>query len=143
MTDQPVGFSAGGLPETVLDPEPIEVRDGLARANGESDVAAVAASYPRSLSAWATLAELAATRGADIEAYAYARVGYHRGLDHLRQAGWRGAGYVRWQHETNQGFLRALAALQAVAARIGERDEALRCAEFLHQLDPGQFPLAQ
>ncbi|NDH87813.1 MAG: DUF3151 family protein [Actinobacteria bacterium] len=62
--------------------------------------------------------------------------GYHRGLDKLRASGWRGSGYVRWQHETNRGFLRALAGLQATAAAIGETAEDERCAIFLRQLDP-------
>ena len=45
--------------------------------------------------------------------YAYARTGYHRGLDQLRRSGWKGAGPVPWSHEPNRGFLRALAALHA------------------------------
>ena len=76
----------------------------------------------------------------DIEAYAYFRVGYHRGLDRLRQSGWRGTGYVRWSHEENRGFLRALAGLHASAARIGEADEEERCLQFLQQLDPSWPP---
>ncbi len=71
-----------------------------------------------------------------MEAYAYARVGYHRGLDALRGAGWRGTGYVRWRHPTNRGFLRALEQLRARAAALGEMDEEERCSQFLHQLDP-------
>ena len=72
----------------------------------------------------------------DIEAYAAYRVGYHRGLDRLRQNGWRGSGYVRWAHEENRGFLRALAGLQRSAAAIGETDEDERCLHFLRQCDP-------
>jgi hypothetical protein len=72
----------------------------------------------------------------DVESYAYARVGYHRGLDALRAAGWRGSGYVRWRHEPNRGFLRALEALRASAGAIGEAEEEERCALFLYQLDP-------
>jgi hypothetical protein len=71
-----------------------------------------------------------------VEAYAYSRVGYHRGLDQLRQAGWRGNGYVRFRHPTNRGFLRSLDGLRAAAAAIGEHEEEQRCDEFLHQLDP-------
>jgi Protein of unknown function (DUF3151) len=82
---------------------------------------------------WAELGDLARDR---IEAYACYRVGYHRGLDTLRANGWRGSGYVRWDHEGNRGFLRALAGLGRTAAEIGEVDEAARCDEFLHQLDP-------
>ena len=59
--------------------------------------------------------------GSRVEAYAYARTGYHRGLDALRRAGWKGHGPVPWEHEPNQGFLRALHALGRAAAAIGER----------------------
>jgi hypothetical protein len=72
----------------------------------------------------------------DIESYAAFRVGYHRGLDQLRAGGWRGSGYVRWEHPSNRGFLRALHGLAITAARIGENDEAERCEVFLRQLDP-------
>src|SRR6202035_288766 len=96
-------------------------------------VAAVAATYPRYIDAWARMTELARD---DVEAYAYARVGYHRGLDTLRGAGWRGSGYVRWRHPTNRGFLRALDHLRRTAAAIGGPDEEERCAVFLRQLDP-------
>jgi hypothetical protein len=100
-------------------------------------VAAVAAAHPRSLDAWAALGDL----GRDtIERYAAYRVGYHRGLDALRANGWRGSGYVRWTQEGNRGFLRALAGLGAMAAAIGEHDEAERVALFLLQLDPGGVP---
>jgi len=100
-------------------------------------VAAVVARFPRCLEGWATLGELAPDT---ITAYAAFRVGYHRGLDRLRQSGWRGSGYVRWRHPTNQGFLRALDGLRASAAAIGEHDEEERCAEFLRQLDPEWSP---
>jgi hypothetical protein len=43
---------------------------------------------------------------------------------------------VRWDHETNRGFLRSLDGLRRAAAAIGERDEEDRCDTFLHQLDP-------
>ena len=97
-------------------------------------MAAVVADWPRHLDGWACLGDL----GRDpMESYAAYRVGYHRGLDRLRQSGWRGSGYVRWQHPTNRGFLRSLAGLARIADRIGEKDEAERCELFLHQLDPG------
>ena len=75
-----------------------------------------------------------------MEAYAYCRVGYHRGLDALRAAGWRGSGYVRWAAPSNHGFLWSLWGLGQSAAAIGEVDEADRCAGFLAQLDPGGRP---
>ena len=100
------------------------------------DPAAVAAAHPASSAAWAALAEGALAGGRTVEAYAYARTGYHRGLDALRRAGWKGSGPVPWAHEPNRGFLRALAALQRAAAGIGEEDEAERCAAFLGDSDP-------
>ncbi len=146
MTDRPVTLSSG-IPETVLDPEPPPVQAALAAAAAEPDpdrrralLADVVRSAPRCLAAWAGLAEV----GRDpVERYAYARVGYHRGLDRLRASGWRGSGYVRWRHETNRGFLRALEALRAAAAEIGEDDEQERCALFLLQLEPDWARLAR
>ena len=91
---------------------------------------------PGSSAAWAALAEEALGRGFTIEGYAYARTGYHRGLDALRKAGWRGTGPVPWSHAPNQGFLRALHALAVAAKAIGEDDEAARCAKFLDDCDP-------
>ncbi len=139
MTDAPVNLTRSGPPETILDPEPPEAVAALAEAmSGPEDqrraaVADVVARFPRFLDGWARLGLLARDQ---TEAYAAFRVGYHRGLDRLRQNGWRGSGYVRWAHEVNRGFLRALAGLQATAAAIGERDEEERCRHFLHQLDP-------
>jgi len=137
----PVNLSAG-LPETVLPPpSPAEAAKlGAALAAPEGDrrerLAAVAAANPRYLEAWGRLGD----HGRDpIESYAYYRVGYHRGLDALRGAGWRGSGYVRWRHEGNRGFLMALDGLRRTAAAIGETEEADRCAQFLAQLDPETF----
>ena len=134
-----VGFTPGGIPETVLDYEPEDALDALRAAlagavEGRRDaVSDVCARWPRFLDAWARLGQLARD---DVEAYAYFRVGYHRGLDRLRQSGWRGSGYVRWRNETNRGFLRALEGLRSAAEAIGESDEARRCDEFVYQLDP-------
>jgi Protein of unknown function (DUF3151) len=135
----PVNLTPSGPPETVLDPEPADalaaLQAALAAPEGvrRDQVAAVVARWPRFLDAWARLGDLGRD---DVEAYAAYRVGYHRGLDRLRGSGWRGSGYVRWAHETNRGFLRALHGLQDAAGRIGERDEQERCALFLQQLDP-------
>jgi hypothetical protein len=96
----------------------------------------VAAAHPTSSLAWAVLAERALENALTITAYAYARTGYHRGLDQLRRSGWKGFGPVPWSHEPNRGFLRALAALQRAAALIGETDEAERCLAFLTDSDP-------
>jgi hypothetical protein len=139
MVDQPVNLTPSGPPETVLTEEPADARHALKRALAEpesdrrSAVAAVVARWPRFLDAWAQLGDLARD---DVEAYAAYRVGYHRGLDRLRQSGWRGSGLVRWEHEGNRGFLRAVDGLQRMAEAIGEQDEAERCALFLVQLDP-------
>jgi hypothetical protein len=99
-------------------------------------IGGVAAAFPRFLAAWAGLSELAGEQGDHVAAYAYARVGYHRGLDALRGEGWRGNGYVRWRNPTNRGFLRSLDALRREAGVLGERDEESRCELFLYQLDP-------
>ncbi|HEV3225535.1 MAG TPA: DUF3151 family protein [Acidimicrobiales bacterium] len=139
MTEpRPVSLSGSGPPETVLDPEPADARAALAEALGNRDaIAAVVARWPRDLDAWARLGQAARD---DVEAYAAFRAGYHRGLDRLRASGWRGSGYVRWTHEANRGFLRALEGLRGAAAAIGERDEEERCALFLRQLDPAWPP---
>jgi hypothetical protein len=96
----------------------------------------VAAQFPASSMAWAVLAEDALGRGAAVAGYAYARTGYHRGLDALRKAGWRGTGPVPWSHVPNRGFLRSLYALSLAAEAIGENDEAQRCTTFLADCDP-------
>ncbi len=133
-----------GVPETILvpaDPAATGALDAALSAGNDEErrvaVEAVAAAHPRCLEAWATLAELAES---DVTRYAYARVGYHRGLDALRAAGWRGSGYVRWREASNRGFLRSLEALRAAAGAIGEVDEEERCARFLRQLDPSWPP---
>ena len=113
----------------------------VARLAAGDPPAEVAARYPASCAAWATLAETALRRSAPgdgsagepalvVEAYAYARTGYHRGLDALRRAGWKGSGPIPWSHAPNRGFLRSLRALAAAAAAIGEHDEAQRCEKF-------------
>ena len=91
----------------------------------------VAARFPAYSAAWADLAAGALGQGAGVAAYAYARTGYHRGLDQLRRAGWRGTGPVPWEHEPNRGFLRSLHLLARAAGTIGEQDEARRCEQFL------------
>jgi hypothetical protein len=116
------------LPEAFPDAE-------RALASG-TDPSEVAASFPACLSAWAALADRAYAEGQAVDSYAFARVGYHRGLDALRRSGWRGSGPVPWQHEPNRGFLRSLHALGRAAAAIGEADEAERCEKFLDDCDP-------
>lgn len=101
-----------------------------------ADPVQVATEHPASSAAWAALAEEALGRGFAVEGYAYARTGYHRGLDALRAAGWRGRGPVPWSHLPNRGFLRSLHALATAAAAIGEQHEAERCRTFLADCDP-------
>ena len=134
-----------GVDETQLPPEPQEAIDGLARAledetRGRTDLAnglrAVVAAHPTFLDGWAHLAEDAHRRGDHVAAYAFARTGYHRGLDRIRKSGWKGQGAVPWSHEPNRGFLRSVYQLLRAATAIGEHDEAVRCRDFLLQLDP-------
>ncbi len=122
----------GGPPETLLPDNP----EASAALAATSDPAEVAARFPGYCAAWAALAERAMAAGDPVAAYAYARTGYHRGLDQLRRAGWKGHGPVPWQHEPNQGFLRALHMLGVAAAAIGEDDEAARCEIFLADSSP-------
>src|SRR5690349_16513825 len=116
----------GGPPPTHLpdDPAATELAAG-------TDPDSVARRNPASSVAWAVLAERSLGAGDDLTAYAFARVGYHRGLDALRRNGWKGHGPIPWSHEPNQGFLRCLAALARAAGAIGETDEEARCWTFL------------
>ncbi|MCX6468235.1 MAG: DUF3151 domain-containing protein [Corynebacteriales bacterium] len=101
-----------------------------------TDPKSVAAAHPTASIAWAHLAEAAIDSGETITAYAYARTGYHRGLDQLRRHGWKGFGAVPWSHEPNRGFLRCVAVLARAAQTIGEEDEYLRCLDLLNDSDP-------
>ncbi|GAB7193074.1 DUF3151 domain-containing protein [Kineococcus sp. NUM-3379] len=132
MAHPPHGSLLPGPPPTHLPADPA-VTDALAQG---TDPEQVAAAHPASSLAWALLAERALAEGETITAYAFARTGYHRGLDALRRSGWRGAGPVPWAHEPNRGFLRALAALGHAAAGIREDEEAERCRTFLADCDP-------
>lgn len=115
----------------------IELPEDLAvtqMMSGDSSFGEVVSAHPESCLCWALLAERALEAGnldSDIAAYAYARTGYHRGLDGLRRAGWKGAGPIPWEHGPNRGFLRALWALARAAERLGETAEHQRCTQFL------------
>ena len=122
----------GGPPPTLL-PDDIAAREEL---EGGADAYDVARRHPTSSLAWSVLADQAWAEGRVMESYAFARVGYHRGLDALRRNGWKGHGPVPWSHDPNRGFLRCLIALQRAAAAIGEDDEAERCAAFISDCDP-------
>ena len=119
---------------TVLEPPTDEQAAALERAGADREaLRRVAARWPALLSAWAALAENAE---GPVDSYAYARVGYHRGLDALRRAGWRGTGHVPADAGGNLGFLRSLNALRSAASAIGEEDEAERCRRFLDECEP-------
>jgi hypothetical protein len=134
-----VNVSGTGPPDVVLPivDNAMQAELDAALSASERDrrdaVARVVAQHPRYLAAWAALGDV----GRDtVESYMAYRVGYHRGLDALRQNGWKGSGYVRWSAASNHGFLNCLDGLARTAALIGEADEATRCAQFLLQCDP-------
>jgi Protein of unknown function (DUF3151) len=115
-------------PHAAYLPENEEAAAAMRAGNQPADVAA---RFPAYSAAWAALAEQAFAREDAVAAYAFARTGYHRGLDQLRRVGWRGNGPIPWEHEPNRGFLRSLRMLARAAAAIGEDDEARRCEQFL------------
>lgn len=144
MSDaNPIHLTPSGPPETRLPLPAAEFRHALGQAvdrsatERETAIAVVVAEHPRECAGWAALGDHASD---PITRYAYYRVGYHRGLDALRANGWRGSGYVRWDHEGNRGFLRCLLGLSRLAGTIGEVDEEERCRLFLLQLDPRGVP---
>jgi hypothetical protein len=131
-----------GEPEPTLLPANTEADGELASG---TPAAEVAARHPTVSAAWAALAEEALGRTErllpdTIEAYAYARTGYHRGLDALRRNGWKGFGPVPWSHEPNRGFLRCVTVLATAAEAIGEHDEHERCIQLLRDCDPTLAP---
>lgn len=120
-------------PPSVLLPANPDADSAAARGEPASAVAAAHPDYP---AAWAVLALAAAADGRTMEAYAYGRTGYHRGLDALRKNGWKGYGPVSGQHPGNVGFLTCVAVLAEMAAQIGEDHEAQRLTELLAECDP-------
>ncbi|GAA0991389.1 hypothetical protein JOE66_003185 [Subtercola frigoramans] len=129
-----------GVPPTLLNPE-----DGVAEAlsvdpdkmlPSREELEAHVRRFPTSSLLWALLAERAFDEGQVIPSYAFARVGYHRGLDALRKGGWRGQGPIPWSHEPNRGVLRSLYALRRAAEAIDEIDEVTRLTDFLTNSDP-------
>ncbi|MDA3644852.1 DUF3151 domain-containing protein [Saccharopolyspora indica] len=122
-------------PETLLPESP----EAQAELEAGTDPTVVAAHHPAFSAAWAALAEGALESGQNIAAYAYARTGYHRGLDALRRAGWKGFGPVPWRHEPNRGVLRSIAALAKAAQSIGEDEEFDRCRQLLADSDPASL----
>lgn len=132
-------------PAVLLPPEPEQARDALEEAlrvgdDGSSErraaLTAVARSWPAFVGGWAHLAEVARAQGQDVEAYAFARTGYHRALDRLRGNGWRGIGLVPWAHEPNRSALLAFHELLRAAELIGETPEVERMRQLLLDSDP-------
>jgi hypothetical protein len=130
-TMTPMGDLLG--PDPTLLPGDI---DAEAELLAGENAAIVAAAHPSASVAWATLAEAALADDKAVTAYAYARTGYHRGLDQLRRHGWKGFGPVPYSHEPNRGFLRCVAALARAADTIGETQEFQRCLDLLDDCDP-------
>lgn len=120
-------------PEPTLLPPYPEVDEAIRR--GDS-LESVVRAYPDSPLAWALLAQATLDDGRHVEGYAYARVGYHRGLDALRKSGWRGTGPVPWSHEPNRGVLHAFVQLRRAAEAIGETAEVSRLRDLLRDSDP-------
>jgi len=120
-------------PDPVRLPGDVEAEEALEA--GENPMI-VAAAHPSASIAWAVLAEEALAEDKAVTAYAYARTGYHRGLDQLRRNGWKGFGPVPYAHEPNRGFLRCVAALAHAADSIGETPEYARCLDLLDDCDP-------
>lgn len=143
MPESPLPMS--GVTDTLLPDEPADAVSDLEQALMAHDegprhlgrrLRAIVTNHPTFLDGWAHLAMWAMEEGDDVAAYAFARTGYHRGLDKIRRAGWKGSGPVPWYHEPNRGFLRSVHSLMRAAALINEIDEAERCRTFLLELDP-------
>lgn len=130
------------MAKNLLEPEPVYLPadhpDVAARAalDEGATLRESAARFPAASYVWARLAQESLAGSDPVAAYAFARTGYHRGLDALRGAGWRGAGPIPASHLPNQGFLLALLALADAAEAIGEDEEAERCRAFADAADP-------
>ncbi len=133
-----LAFGPGTAPTLLpIDPAVAEIAE-----RGRDAFIEIVSARPESSLCWALLAEGSLAVGsaeADVAAYAYARTGYHRGLDALRRSGWKGAGPVPWEHAPNRGFLRALWALAEAAGRIDDQVEQERCAQLLRDSSPTAF----
>ena len=135
------GNLLGEPPATLLPANP-EADGELAAGNPAAEVAS---RHPTVSATWAALAEEALSRPErqlpdTVEGYAYARTGYHRGLDALRRNGWKGFGPVPWSHEPNRGFLRCVTELARAAEAIGEHEEHARCLQLLRDCDDTLSP---
>ncbi len=135
-----VTFNKGKMPETRLpDEDPLFEQElkkirGNEPADKRSKLLELASKNPESIGIWCVLGISSSEM---MESYSYFRVAYHRGLDSLRKNGWRGSGFVRWEHAGNRYFLFALNQLAEISKEIGDHIEAERCSLFLRQLEPG------
>ena len=129
-----------GAPPPTLLPDDAPVRDALAAGTAPAEVAAA---HPAAPAAWAALAEAAL---ADDDSHR--RVGHRLRLRPHRLPPRPGPAAPRRLEgprpgavvaRANRGFLRALNALGLAAERIGETEEAERCATFLGDSDPEAF----
>ncbi|MGC5628659.1 DUF3151 domain-containing protein [Georgenia sp. Z1344] len=129
------------MADNLLAPDPVRLPedgpDAPARAalDAGTDAREVAAAHPASSLAWATLSR-AALADDPVAAYAFARTGYHRGLDALRKGGWRGQGPVPASHVPNHGVVLAVLALREAARAIGETPEVERLSALADDFDP-------
>lgn len=99
----------------------------------------VAQQYPVAVLPWAELADVAREDGDTVQAYAFARVGHHRGLQALREAGWEGEGHIPWSHRPNRGFLRCVYILYKAAKALGDDEEVEHFHTFLLDASPETF----
>jgi hypothetical protein len=148
LPDQPgfVDLSSQMTPPSVLLPadadEAVAALDEALRLGDEGSterydaLTAVARSWPAFVGGWAELARAARALGREVEAYAFARTGYHRALDRLRANGWRGMGMVPAAHEPNRSTLLAFHELMRAAELIGETAEVERLRQLLLDSDP-------
>ena len=131
LTQRDLLAAEPGPPPTLL---PIDPAVAELAGSGRERFLEIVSAHPASSLCWALLAEgslrIDSPEG-NVGAYAYARTGYHRGLDALRRAGWKGTGPIPWEHVPNRGFLRSLYALSLAAERIGDTVEYERCTQFL------------
>lgn len=137
-TDTPRPTNLLGIPETRLPEDFVDVEVAALLADG--DPREIARTHLDSPLAWAILAQDALEDEDEVAAYAYARTGYHRGLDALRRNGWRGQGPIPASHAPNRGFLRALVMLGETSRRLGDEAEHERVQDFLREADPTLLP---
>lgn len=124
-------MSTRNVKEILLPPRP-EVLEALTKFSADE----VAKMHPVAVLPWAELAYQAREEGDNVQAYAFSRVGYHRGLDALREVGWAGEGHIPWSHRPNRGFLRCVYVLLKSAKALGDDEEVEHIHAFLRDSSP-------